>query len=199
LRYYNEIGLLKPQKIDALTGYRLYTFDQLPRLNRILALKELSLSLDQIGKLLDEELTAEQLRGILRFKQVEIKGRMEEEEQKLDRVEARLKMIEQEDEMPEYDVVIKQVDPVLVASVRNVIPTYPEQGHLWNQLEIFLNHNKISPTGPCFTIYYTDEPNVDTEVCEPVDDQIPQDSLVKSRQVPGVELMATVIQRSLSG
>jgi DNA-binding transcriptional MerR regulator len=36
LRYYDEIGLLKPSKVDQFTGYRLYSADQLPRLNYIL-------------------------------------------------------------------------------------------------------------------------------------------------------------------
>ena len=38
LRYYDEMDLLKPVKVDAFTGYRFYAVDQLPRLNRILAL-----------------------------------------------------------------------------------------------------------------------------------------------------------------
>jgi len=37
LRYYDEIGLLKPAQIDRFTGYRYYTLSQLSRLNRILA------------------------------------------------------------------------------------------------------------------------------------------------------------------
>jgi DNA-binding transcriptional MerR regulator len=45
LRYYDQIGLLKPAEVDRFTGYRYYSVDQLPRLNRILALKDLGLSL----------------------------------------------------------------------------------------------------------------------------------------------------------
>lgn len=53
LRYYDEIGLLSPQSIDPETGYRYYSARQLPRLNRILVLKELGLSLEHIAHLLD--------------------------------------------------------------------------------------------------------------------------------------------------
>ena len=45
LRYYDEIGLLKPIHVDLETGYRFYTMDQLPHLHRILAFKELGLGL----------------------------------------------------------------------------------------------------------------------------------------------------------
>lgn len=195
LRYYDKMDLLKPQQIDPITGYRNYSFEQLPRLNRILALKGLGLSLDQIGQLLNDDISAEQLRGMLRYKQVEIQQSMVEEKKKLARVEARLKMIEQEDRMPNYDIVMKSVDPMLAATVRDVIPSYPEQGHLWDELESFLNHHKIEPTGPCFTIYYTEEPDVDTQVCEPIASAIPTDSKVKAHQIPGVASMATVIHK----
>lgn len=68
LRYYDDIGLLKPVHVDQWTGYRYYSVEQLPRLNRILALKGLGLSLEQIGQLLDDDLPAEQIRGMLRLK-----------------------------------------------------------------------------------------------------------------------------------
>ena len=53
LRFYDQLGLLQPAHIDAQTGYRYYSIRQLPRLNGILALKELGLSLEQIGPLLE--------------------------------------------------------------------------------------------------------------------------------------------------
>jgi len=47
LRYYDELGLLRPDWVDRYTGYRFYALQQLPRLNRILALRELGFSLAQ--------------------------------------------------------------------------------------------------------------------------------------------------------
>jgi hypothetical protein len=41
LRHYDRVGLLKPVHLDPFTGYRHYALDQLPRLNHILALKDL--------------------------------------------------------------------------------------------------------------------------------------------------------------
>ena len=56
LRYYDEIGLLRPAHVDPWTGYRYYSQDQLSRLHRILTLKDLGLSLEQIEPLLDDDL-----------------------------------------------------------------------------------------------------------------------------------------------
>ncbi|MBM3146155.1 MAG: MerR family transcriptional regulator, partial [Chloroflexi bacterium] len=44
LRYYDGIGLLKPLQVDRFTAYRYYSYEQLPRLNRILALKDLGMA-----------------------------------------------------------------------------------------------------------------------------------------------------------
>ena len=158
-------------------------------------MKDLGLSLNQIAQLLTEELPAEQLRGMLRLKQVEIQQQLKQEEEKLTRVAARLRQIEQENKMSKYDVVIKKVDPQRIASVRDVIPSYPEQGHLWQDLETVLNQNKIKPTGPCLTLYHSDEPEIDAEVCEPIAEgvSLPQNSQVQMRELPGVEEVAAVI------
>ena len=75
LRHYDEIGLLKPAHVDPFTGYRSYSADQLPRLNRILALRDLGLSLEEIGRVLDDDLPASELRGMLRLKQAELRQR----------------------------------------------------------------------------------------------------------------------------
>ena len=125
LRYYDRIGLLKPATVDRFTSYRYYSADQLPRLNRILALKDLGLSLDQITRLLDEALSPDQIRGMLRLKQVELREQLEEEQTRLDRVEHRLRQIEKEGTMPEYQVVIKKVEPQLIASIRDMLFLYP--------------------------------------------------------------------------
>lgn len=117
LHHYDDLGLLHPAQIDPTTGYRYYTLEQLPRLHRIMALKELGLSLEQIGVMLDEDLPTEQLRGMLRLKQAEIQQRLREDHKQLNMLEFRLKMIEAEDDFPDMDVVIKRIEPVRVLSM----------------------------------------------------------------------------------
>jgi len=122
LRHYDKLGLLTPHHVDHFTGYRYYGFDQLPRLNRILALKDLGLSLDQIGKLLNAELSAEQLKGMLAIRQAELEQTIAEEQQRLHRVAARLRHIEHEGMAHDYEVVMKQSDPFTMAGIRSVVP-----------------------------------------------------------------------------
>ncbi len=126
LRFYADIGLLEPVSVDPSSGYRYYTAAQLPRLNRILALKDLDLSLDEIKTVLDTELSAAELRGMLRLKQAEIGRRMETERTRLERVRARLRLIEREGVMPEQEVVTKEVPAVRGLGIREVLGS-PEQ------------------------------------------------------------------------
>ena len=65
LRHYDEMGLLKPTHIDRFTDYRYYSVEQLSRLNRLRALKDLGFSLEQIRPLLDDTIPADQLRVML--------------------------------------------------------------------------------------------------------------------------------------
>lgn len=196
LRYYDEMGLLKPVEVDRFTGYRYYEFDQLPRLYRILALKDLGFSLEEIGHLLEGELSTEQMRGMLKLRQAEIRQHMVAEEQRLERVELWLKQIEQEDSMSQYDIVIKKVEALKVASVRGVVPTPPDQGSLWGELLDYLNQQKARMIGPPQAVYHDPdfrERDWDIEVCMPIADEMPATQRVNIASLPEVETMACVV------
>jgi effector-binding domain-containing protein len=196
LRYYDEIGLLKPAKVDRFTSYRYYSADQLPRLNRILALKDLGLALNQIGELLDGDLSSEQIRGMLRLQQAQVKGRVQEEQARLARVEWRLKQIEQEGVMSTEEVVVKKVPAMKVASVREVVPTYADCGHLVGEVYRYVGRHRARPAGPGLSIYYDEgyrETDVDVEAAVPVAKDLPSGDRVKVRELPAVEEMVCIV------
>jgi DNA-binding transcriptional MerR regulator len=122
LRYYDSIGLLHPVRIDPQTGYRYYSASQLPRLNRILALKELGLALEQIARLIDDKVSAEEIRGMLMLKRAELEQSLQAEASRLRQIESRLAQIEQEGSLADYDVVIKSAPAQPYLSVRAQFP-----------------------------------------------------------------------------
>ena len=148
LRYYDAVGLMKAAYIDNYTGYRYYTIDQFSRIHRILALKEMGLSLEEIQKMLEEALPMTELRGMLRLKQAELRQQLQEETERLNRLENWLNQIEQEESMPEYEVIVKKVEPISVFSIRDVIPDYPDQGALWDELDAYLDRHRIHVQPP---------------------------------------------------
>jgi DNA-binding transcriptional MerR regulator len=107
LRYYDSIGLLSPQRIDPATGYRYYSADQLARLNRILALKELGLSLEQVARMVDGRVSTDEIRGMLMLKKAELERTLSEEAVRLRHIESRLQQIDEQGSLRDYDVVVK--------------------------------------------------------------------------------------------
>ncbi|WP_345711887.1 helix-turn-helix domain-containing protein, partial [Kineococcus glutinatus] len=114
LRHYDALGLLPPAVVDPSTGYRSYSAAQLGRLNRVLALKDLGLTLQQVRAVLDEEVGVAELHGMLRLRRAELETQVAADAARLRAVEARLRMIEEEGTMGTQDVVVKDTDPVRV-------------------------------------------------------------------------------------
>ncbi|MBK9471734.1 MAG: MerR family transcriptional regulator [bacterium] len=94
LRLYDERGLLVPARVDRSSGYRFYSARQLPRLQRIMALKDLGLTLQEIGDLLDEEPGLAEIRGMLRLRRAQLEREIADGRTRLARVEAYLARIE---------------------------------------------------------------------------------------------------------
>jgi DNA-binding transcriptional MerR regulator len=118
LRFYDQLGLLRPARIDPQTGYRYYSIRQLPRLNSILALKELGLSLEQIGPLLKNEISPAELRAMLTMKRAQLEQSLREEETRLRHIESRIAQIDRRGGIGDYDVVVKSVAATPFSSLR---------------------------------------------------------------------------------
>lgn len=169
LRYYDSRGLLRPDHIDRFTGYRYYALEQLPRLNRILALKDLGFTLDQIDQILNEELPAAELRGMLRLRHAKLQQEVLAEQARLARVEARLKAIEHEGCLPTYPVVLKQLPAQHVLGIRQVLPAYGDTADLFRELRHIVRQADLAQDalGPYIGLYYEpmgSDQGVDVEV-----------------------------------
>jgi DNA-binding transcriptional MerR regulator len=122
LRYYDSIGLLRPVRTDPQTGYRYYSAAQLGELNRILALKELGLTLDQVRRMLGDKISAEEIRGMLMLRKAELERSLAEEAGRLRHVESRLQQIDEQGALKDYDVVIKSAAPQPFLALRATFP-----------------------------------------------------------------------------
>jgi len=121
LRYYDKISLLIPEKIDEITGYRYYSANQIMKLNKIMSLKYLGFSLEEISYMMDEDMTIEEINNVLKLKRVEIKEKIDCEKERLIRIDNFIKACEMEVYNMKYDVVLKQVDEIRVAALRDTI------------------------------------------------------------------------------
>lgn len=115
LRHYDELDLLRPEAVDPTNGYRYYGVHQLERLHRIVALRDIGFGLEQIRQILTEQVSVEELRGMLRLRRAQIEQSVGEEQERLRRVGAHLRALEWRDAMELEDVVIKHTQPVRAA------------------------------------------------------------------------------------
>jgi DNA-binding transcriptional MerR regulator len=112
LHHYDNIGLLQPAYVDSFTNYRYYTLEQLPRIHRIMALRELGLSLEQVAIMMDDEVSPDQIRGMLALRRAEAMQQMSEAKRQLSMIEFHLQMIEAESNFPQLDVLVKRLEPM---------------------------------------------------------------------------------------
>jgi DNA-binding transcriptional MerR regulator len=122
LRYYDEIGLFKPSHTDPFNGYRYYQIEQLADLNRIIALKNLGMSLDEVRQLLASHVSNHDIRSLLEAKKDEIEQRLAEEQSLLRQVEARLQLLEQGYAPVTQPVIVKPVSAQHYLGLERISP-----------------------------------------------------------------------------
>ena len=165
LRHYDAIGLLTPIEVEASTGYRYYSAAQLRRLNRLLALKDLGFTLHEVGRLLGAEqagaaVDAGELRGMLRLRRAELARAIAADQDRLDRVEARLRVIEGENAMSNHPVTtsagpgahLAQLSAVAAGDSSEIGPVV--QG-LYQDLQAQLARAGVMISGPAVAHYET--------------------------------------------
>jgi effector-binding domain-containing protein len=158
--------------------------------------------------MLEGDVSTEQLKGMLRLKQAEIVERITTEQERLIRVEARLKQIEMESRMPNYDIIIKQVRPQLIASIRRVIASHDRVIELFEELSGCLMQQGI-PQSLAITIWHghgegggeneqgengqgENEQCVDTEAVITLKTAVPESTPMRVYELPGGSMASTV-------
>ncbi len=125
--------MFQPVKIDRESGHRYYSASQLPELNRILALKDLGISLNQIQRFVRDDISPTEIQGMLSLKKAELEQQVLEELQRIRTIESRLKQIQDRDSLVK-DVIVKQVPQQRLIGIRKVLPTNNSGEHLFGSV-----------------------------------------------------------------
>jgi DNA-binding transcriptional MerR regulator len=207
LRYYDEIGLLKPGSIERDTGYRYYSASQLPRLNRILVLKELGLSLEDIARVLDSNLSASELRGMLMVRRSDAQRALSDEMERLRHIESRIAQIDTEGELSVDDVIMRAEPAQQLLSIRRLVPSFAAARELIRELSESLRTLKSKGMlGRLTAIAHAQEfepERIDVEVGFVLQSDLSSEvrlasgELIAVRELPAVERMATCVRIGL--
>lgn len=196
LRYYDEIGLFVPARVDTWTGYRYYNADQLPRVRRLVQLKELGFSLQEIGRILDDNLSAAQIGQLVRRRHADLVEELAAGQLRLDRLEQWLDQLKQESTMREYVIETKTVPAVPVAYVRRIVPTHAELPSTLDEMfgSVFSfarRHDALG--GPAYAVYYDEEwtgVDIDVAAAQQLSRPLPPTETIEVRELPAVATVA---------
>lgn len=200
LRYYDEIGIFKPVHVDVITGYRYYAIDQLVRLNRILALKDLGIDLTEIVQLLDDDLSPKAFHGMLRLRQAQLRQNIQLAQEQLARIDARISYIERGGGSTVPEVVLKPVKSMTVAaSMTGVTGLVPNLEYA-DRFITLLRKNRLKPNGYTHYLYHRNPSAAsghEVEVAIPVEGAEREGvrEQIAIRQLPDVVKMASALHR----
>ena len=169
LRYYDEAGLLKPAEVDRWTGHRLYSVEQIPRLDRIRYLRDSGFLISEIALAL--EMDDHALLVSLNKKCLEIEQAIQKEQERLLKIAVAKEEIQGSKSELHYHISMKSIPACQVLSLRRTVPTYYSEGDLWKELSAFAEKEEIEISSDTFTIDHDTEyreQDVDMELCAPV-------------------------------
>lgn len=167
LRYYDETGLLKPAVIDSWTGYRMYSAEQIPVLNKIIYLRDSGFQRAEIAYALKQD-NGTSIMEQLDHKRLEIEADIQQLQAKLKKIDtAKTELLRGQSEI-HYNISIKSIPRYFVLSLRRIVSDYYAEGDLWKELSEFVVQNKIEVSSNTFSLYHDEdyrESDVDIELC----------------------------------
>jgi DNA-binding transcriptional MerR regulator/effector-binding domain-containing protein len=164
LRHYDALGLLVPAHVDPETGHRSYAAAQFSRVPRLVALKDLGFTLEEIGPILDAEVSAERLQGMLLLRRAELERRIADDAGRLESIGRRLRAIESEDTMSDREFVEKPLPAVRVAQLTGAVREQGDIGAvigpMFGRLHAELPAAGVHPAGPDVAWYEGSEDEI---------------------------------------
>ena len=197
LRHYDQIGLLRPAHTSRANGYRYYSAEQLADANRIIALKELGLSLEQVQKITRERCSSEAIAAMLRLEQARAEQDRADAERRVRDIERRLQEIAEHGALSSIDVIEKSIAASPFLSFRTTVPTVDDAYELMG--EVVAQCKPLGPWTPLVAVAHDaffDTENLDLELGYAVhhvhDVELGAGRRMRAGTLPAVERMLTV-------
>ncbi|GGH31543.1 MerR family transcriptional regulator [Paenibacillus segetis] len=200
LRHYNELGLLIPDHVDDSTGYRYYRAEQLTVAHRIQVLKGLGFGIPAIGQILTEYDDAESLRKHLVIQHAQMQEEEEALQRKLALLQNTIQRLGEDCGMMNYEVILKEIPERYVASLRDVIPAYDQEGQLWTRMEQEAG-DTLQVANPCYSlaVFHDEgfkESDVDVEIQLSVVGNYKDTEYVKFKKVAPITVASSMLKGS---
>ncbi len=159
LRYYDQIGLLRPGYVSRESGYRYYEVSQLRDMLLISRLKQYRFSLPEIAAVLAGRDNG-CLSALLKAKKDELTGQVSEQQRVLLQMERDIEKIERCENIMQSDYLVKTTEfrPQNICSLRQKM-SVREFGKVFGELCGRMEKRRIKPSGPFLSVYHDEEFN----------------------------------------
>lgn len=198
LRNYDKIDLLKPERVDASSGYRYYEERQIIKANHIQVLKNMGFALKEIAALQENGMLDDTVKKLLRSKIKAKERELRKTQRQLRHMRQALEDLEGQKECA-LSINVKKLPPRKVVSLRGVLRDFPEESRLWQELSAVCQKRgvKLANTPYAFAITHSvnfKEKRIDTEVQLPVAELMPDFDHIRFYEIPAMEVVAVIYQ-----
>lgn len=204
LRYYQEQRVLEPFAVDPFTGHRFYAPEQLIEAHWIVLLREAGLPVSEIGEAMGNRGDSERLRAIMSAHA----DRLADEQARLNKMSAAFDRLNTYLKESTMELNVRQITlpEMTVAALRRVLPSYNEEGELWQDIGPLLaqsgaampNHDE-GIGGATFYDSEYQESDVDVEVWLQVAAPFAPVAPLQCREVPSLEVVVGTLHGSYEG
>lgn len=193
LRLYDEIGLLRPARVDPSTSYRYYEAGQANRAETVRILRSLDLPLEAIRAVLAAAPSDAQAL-LLRHRQL-LSERLAAHQRMLVYID---QLIAKPETLMTYDIKLENVDAKRILAVKkhtNLRQIAGQIGAGFGAIMPSLAAAQVTPAGPPLVVYHSvidSETAGDIEICVPVPDSHDASGDVYTRELEGGSMACAV-------
>ncbi|MGM0123745.1 hypothetical protein IGI37_001119 [Enterococcus sp. AZ194] len=198
LRHYDEIDLLKPLQVDADSGYRYYSEEQIPYANKIQLLKTMGFGLPNIKQILNDYHNEEELKNYI---ESQLNRKYEEQknlQQQIHLLRNAITSLNERKNPLTYSIIVKEIPKRLVVSYRGIISDYHQEGVLWKALDEYTLRTNVKYSIPTFdvAIIHSNDTSelIDVEVQKSIDRKIETSDNVECKEMPATKVAVVAYQ-----
>lgn len=187
LRYYDEIGLLKPAAVDEATGYRYYSLAQAIQAERIRLLRSLDVPIEDIQTILRES-DPDAVRAHFARHRDLVRERADRYQSVLAALDG---LMDEKGGFMEYEIRTREerAQPIISIRTRTSIANIGEDlSRAFGELFKFLGRSFRRPAGAPFCLYHDaefKEEDIDMEVCVPTKKKLWSRGEITAEELPG--------------
>ncbi len=171
VRYYSDLGLLPPTEVDAATGYRYYGLDRIELANRLVALRQLGLPIEEMRAIVDDQLDDRTFTGLLEAHIERLTNQRRLVGEQIEQASALLAAHLKRTESPMTPITVKTSEPRTIVFYRNQIDDISGIGPMFPTLFSVVDPaDAVGVAGSVYHEFADDGSFIDLEAALPVAD-----------------------------